>query len=159
MGCHVAQERPCSPPMKFTINMVDCHPKAHSWMEGGHKILQRKGGQLPHARLMEASMINCRRVMLGMGGSKVVMSTPRLTTQLSHGIHHFASMLCLLSLLGNLVLFQSVLFGLIRIFILPPISTMPRERGNPRRGSAWYSRATRQRCLHNLERDLSIVWT
>jgi hypothetical protein len=137
--------------------MVDRHPNAYSWMEDGHKRSQREGGQLPHARLMVASTINCRRVTLGTGGSRAVISAPRLTIQLGHGIHHFASVLCLLALLGNLVLVQSVLSGLIRRFLRPPGSTMPRERGKPRRGPAWYSLVARQRRLHNLERALSIA--
>jgi hypothetical protein len=79
-------------------------------------------------------MINCRRVTLGMGGSKAVISAPRLTIQLGHGIHHFASVLCLLALLGNLVLVQSVLSGLIHSFLRPPGSTMPeRERERERK--------------------------
>jgi hypothetical protein len=123
-----AQGKPRSPLTELAINMVDRHPNAYSWMEDDHKRSQREGGQLPHAGLMAASTINCRRVTLGTGGSRAVISSPRIIIHLGHGIHHFASVLCLLALLGNLVLVQSVLSGLIRRFLRPPGSTMPRER-------------------------------
>jgi hypothetical protein len=34
---------------------------------------------------------------------------------------------------------------------------MPHERGKPRWGPSWYCYVARQRCLHDLERDLSIA--
>jgi hypothetical protein len=70
MGFHVAQGRPRNPPMKLGINMANRHPNAYSWMEDYHKSLERKGGQLPRTSLIEALIINCRRVTLGTGGGK-----------------------------------------------------------------------------------------
>jgi hypothetical protein len=67
---------------------------------------------------MEASMINCRRVMmLGIEDRREVISTLELIIHLNHAIHHFASVLYLLALLGNLVIIQLVLSNLIGRFI------------------------------------------
>jgi hypothetical protein len=143
IGCHVAQGRPHIPPMKSAINMVDHHPSPQSWMECDHKSLQRRGGQLPQVRLMEASMINDRRRMLSMASIIAVMSAPRLTIQLSHGFQHFASTLYHLALPENLVLAQSILLVLVQLVLRPLGSAMPRERGKPRQGPAWYNHAAR----------------
>jgi hypothetical protein len=95
------------PPCRTCHKYGRRHPKAHSWMEDDHKHSKREGGQLPRAGLMAASTINCRRMTLGTGGGCAVISAPWIIIQLDHGIHHFASVLCLFALLGNLALVLS----------------------------------------------------
>jgi hypothetical protein len=97
--------------------------------------------------------------MLSMGGSIAVMSTPRLTIQLGHGISTLHLNTLSPRSAQNLVLAQLVLLVLVQLVLHPPGSAMPRERGKPRRGPTWYSHAARKRCLHNLERALSIART
>jgi hypothetical protein len=96
--------------------------------------------------------------MTGMGDC-TVLSTPWLILQLSHGIHHFASSFYLFALLGELVLVLSAFSGLNLRSLWLQGSIMLRERGKPRRGPSWYCYAARQKCLRDLERDLSIART
>jgi hypothetical protein len=79
------------PPCKLAINMVDRHPKAHSWMEDDHKRTYRGREDNSPAGLMAPSLINCRGMMTGTGGGCTVLSSPWIILQLGHGIHHSAS--------------------------------------------------------------------
>jgi hypothetical protein len=123
-------------------------------MEGDLNYLQRKGGQLPRVSLMVVLWINGRRRV-----STTVMSAPWISIPLSPGLHYFTSELRHLARSENWVIAQWVLLAVIQWILRPPGSAMPRERGKPRRGPAWYSYAARQRRLQNLEWALSIART
>jgi hypothetical protein len=123
-------------------------------MKGDHYCLLRRGGQLPRVKLMVAPRCKCRG-----GFSIVVMSSLGLSLPLGRGWLHFSLTLHLPGSSENETCVQWILIAPPQRIINPPGLAMPRERGKPRHGPAWYSLAARQRRVQRLERTLSIAQT
>jgi hypothetical protein len=123
-------------------------------MEGGHYCPMRRGGQFPRASKMAA--IRCNG--WGKLGTEV-MSGLNIILPLRRGWIHLTFALHQPGCSEHWHCIQSAPIALTLLIRTLSDPTMPRERGRPCHGPAWYSFVARQWRVQRLEQALSIART